>query len=193
MLAFKAFNRDMTCTLGKGVFKYEIGKTYEENKAQAHNTGFHCAEYVLDCLNYYSLDSCRICAVEAEGDIDEDGSDTKIACTKLTILRELTTEEIVFEALKYQAKHPRFTDNKHTSYKKAYGSGQFVIVRGKNPVAAGKKGTVLGIIREKQGSKVVKALAIYTVDEKGIKSKTYYDVEGKEKGSAEESRTKKPA
>lgn len=31
MIAYKGFNDDMTCTKGKGSFKYEIGKTYTEN------------------------------------------------------------------------------------------------------------------------------------------------------------------
>ena len=193
MKAFKAFHKNMTCTLGKGTFRYKIGETYTEDRAQAHQTGFHCAEYVLDCLSYYRLDNCRICEVEAEGDIDEDGRDSKIACTKITIIRELSIEEIVFEAMKYQAKHPRFADNKHTFMKKAYGAGSFVIVRGKNPVAAGELGTVLGIIQEKQGSRVVKALGIYTIDGEEFKENTYYDVEGKEAGSAKKSRTKRSA
>lgn len=33
MRAFKAFNKDMTCTCGRGSYQYEEGKTCKEDKA----------------------------------------------------------------------------------------------------------------------------------------------------------------
>lgn len=181
MRAFKAFNKDMSCTLGNGRFKYAENTTYEESRAQAHETGFHCAEYILDCYRYYSCNRDTIvCPVEADGDIDEDGYDTKISCTRMTIGQRLTPEEIVFEAIKYLAKHPRFKDSKNIHAEKGSDSGLYCIVRGKNPVAAGGKGTVLGLIKERKRSKTIEALAIYTVDGKSFKNNQYYDIEGKE-------------
>ena len=34
MKAYKAFNKDLTCTLGKGTFQYEEGKVIREEAIQ---------------------------------------------------------------------------------------------------------------------------------------------------------------
>ena len=180
MRAFKAFNKDMSCTLGHGRFQYKENTTYHEDKAQAHETGFHCAEFILDCFRYYPAHKDTIvCPVEALGDIDEDGSDTKLSCTVMQIGQRLTAEEIVLEAMKYIVRHPKYTSNDIES-DKATGKGLYCIVRGKDPRAAGAKGTVLGLIKEKKRSKEVEAIAIYTVGKRGIKQGRYYDINGKE-------------
>ena len=31
MIAYKGFNKDLTCTMGKGSFQYEVGKTYKDS------------------------------------------------------------------------------------------------------------------------------------------------------------------
>ena len=192
MRAFKAFNKDMTCTQGKGKYQYRIGGTYSEDRAQAHQTGFHAAEYILDCLSYYDFKSCRICEVEAAGDIDEDGINTKIACTNLTVLRELSREEVVLEAMRYLLRHPRFTDHKHVARDKGRAEKGLIIVRGKRPVAAGEEGDILGFMEEAKGG--LEAAAIYTVGRGDIRPGVYYDIDGREvKRSAEESRPKKIA
>ncbi len=181
MRAFKAFKKDMTCTLGSGTYQYSENKTYKETRAQAHEAGFHCAKYILDCFRYYSdSNDTIICPVEALGDIDEDGSDTKISCTEMKIGTRLTAEQIVFEAIKYLAKHPRFEDIRNVSRDQGQSNGRFCIVRGKDPVAAGSKGTVLGLLKEKPRSKQIEAIALYKVDGKKIKKGRYYDITGKE-------------
>ena len=178
MRAFKAFNENMTCTLGKGVYQYQEGRTYREDKAQAHETGFHCASYILDCFSYYPKSSSTIvCPVEASGDIDEDGSNTKISCTVITIGKRLSCEGIVLEAIRYIAKHPRFKD-KHIHENKGR-DDYFCIVRGTNPIAAGSKGTVLGLIKENMRHKI-QALAIYKIDGTILKAGHYYDINGEE-------------
>lgn len=190
MRAFKAFNKDMTCTLGKGRYQYRIGGTYLEDRAQAHQTGFHAAEYILDCLSYYNFNSCRICEVEAAGDIDEDGSNTKIACTNLTILRELSKEEVILEAMRYLAHHPRFKDPEYVTRNEGKANKGLIIVRGKHPAAAGREGDILGLMEERGGK--LKAVAIYTVGRGEIEPGVYYDIDGKEvKKGAEKSRFKK--
>ena len=192
MRAFKAFNADMTCTLGKGKYQYAENMTFEEPKAQAQETGFHCAEYILDCLKYYSESrDIVICPVEALGDIDEDGSDTKISCTILKVGRKLMWEEIVLEAIKYLVNHPKFRDPQ-IHVEKGESKGMYCIVRGKCPRAAGAKGTVLGLIQENKKGKV-KAIALYKVNGKEYKAGTYYDIDGKEVKDAEKGRSKKAA
>ena len=178
MRAFKAFNKNMTCTHGSGSYQYKENAIYSTEMAQAHETGFHCAAYILDCFNYYpkSADTV-ICPVEALGDIDEDGNDTKISCTVMKIGRRLTVEQIVFEALLYLKNHPKFNDrNIHRDKGK---DDFFCIVRGRNPIAAGTKGTVLGFIEENSRHEVT-GLAIYKVGCEGIQPGRFYDLEGKE-------------
>lgn len=188
MRAFKAFNSDMSCTLGSGKYKYAENKTYTEDRAQAHEAGFHCAKYILDCFRYYpETKETIVCPVEALGDIDEDGTDTKISCTEMKVGSRLTHEEIVFEAIKYLAKHPKFLDIKNVREEQGQSKGIFCIVRGKDPKAAGSKGTVLGLIKEKARSKQIEAIAIYTVDGKKIKKGRYYDISGKEVKVAQKS------
>ena len=67
MKTYKGFNKDMTC---RG-FKYEVGKEYEEEKAQACNCGFHACEYPLDCFNYYSPNESIFHEVEQNGEISK--------------------------------------------------------------------------------------------------------------------------
>ena len=185
MRAFKAFNKDMTCNRGRGSFQYRENTTYREDKAQAHETGFHCAEFILDCFRYYPAHKDTIvCPVEALGDIDEDGSDTKISCTVMQIGRRLTVEEIVFEAMKYIVRHPKYT-SKDIESNNAIGRGLYCIVRGKDPRAAGAEGTVLGLIKEKKRSKEVEAIAVYTVGKGGIRQGRYYDINGEEVANEE--------
>ena len=192
MRAFKAFNSDMTCTLGKGKYQYAEGETFTEPRAQAHETGFHCAEYILDCLRYYPESrDIVICPVEALGDIDEDGQDTKISCTILKVGQKLTWEEVVLEAIRYLIKHPKFQDPQ-IKREKGESSGLFCIVRGESPIAAGAKGTILGMIRENSRGKV-QSIAIYKVNGKNIKPGRYYNIDGKEVKDAEKIRSEKAA
>lgn len=179
MRAFKAFNKNMTCTHGHGSYQYEEGKTYREDKAQAHSTGFHCASYILDCYQYYAKSKDTvICPVEALGDIDEDGNDTKISCTVMKIGKRLTAEQIVFEAMRYMKSHPKYSDVKNVHKDKGSDSF-FCIVRGKDPAASGTKGTVLGLIRENSRHNIT-GLAIYKVGCDGIRPGRFYNLEGKE-------------
>lgn len=192
MRAFKAFNADMSCTLGKGKYQYAENMTFTEPKAQAHEAGFHCAEYILDCLRYYPESwDIVICPVEALGDIDEDGQDTKISCTILKVGRKLTWEEVVLEAIRYLVKHPKFQDPQ-IKIEKGRSNDAFCIVRGKSPVAAGTKGTVLGMIQETAGGKV-RAIAIYKVNGKEIRPGRYYDIDGKEVKNAKKGGVEKAA
>ena len=49
MKAYKGFNPDMTC---RG-FQYEEGKTYETDKAELCECGFHACLEPLDVIAYY--------------------------------------------------------------------------------------------------------------------------------------------
>ena len=50
--------------------------------------------------------------MEAGGDIDEDGVDTRISCTELTTLAKLDEERYLMAAVAYMMQHPERTRNK---------------------------------------------------------------------------------
>ena len=107
MIAFKGFTEDLTANCGKGIYQYELGKTYIEEKSKTRSTGFHCAEYILDCMTWYEMDGKnRFFSVKAEGSIDEESGCSMVVCTKMTLLKELTVKEIAGYAMMYIVKHP---------------------------------------------------------------------------------------
>lgn len=55
---------------------------------------------------------------------------------------------------------------------------KFVIVRGKNPIAQGKKGDVFGFVKEHTKDKSVAELGLYVVDGEEIEEDTWYDICG---------------
>lgn len=173
MKAFKFFNKDLTC---RG-FKFEPGKTYTEKEANCVKNGFHCCEYVLDCLNYYWLDSSVCYMVEAAGDIDEDGTDTKISCTEITLLKELNLQEIAYYAAAY------IIDHMERDVKRSYrgvevaddrANGEYIsIAIGEYPKASTNLAGAIGLIRTIDGEVVDAKVGIsypgitYTLDWEG--------------------------
>ena len=95
--SYKGFNKDMTC---RG-FKYEEGKTYKEDKAEACRTGFHACEYPLDVLNYYEPSCSVYRKVAQSGKLSRHDGDTKVASTEITIGEELSLADLVSEAIAY--------------------------------------------------------------------------------------------
>lgn len=180
MRAYKMFEADMTCTKGRGVFQYEVGKTYREEEANCRKNGFHCAENPLDCLNYYSdLNRSVCCEVEAGGSIDEDDNDSKISCTEITILRRLSLQEVVMAAAMYMIEHPKMPLNRHVSSNPAAaGANHFAIVRSANPMAKGEMGDVICCLKDVDGQ--ITDAWISRVDGKACLPGVWYGVDGKE-------------
>ncbi len=175
MIAYKGFHKDLTC---RGM-KFHEGKWSSEKEANCVRNGFHCASDPLDCLTYYpDWDESVYYIVQAEGDIDEDGSDTKIACTRIKPLHKLTRYEFVCEAMVYIQKHPRMKWNMRVQRErgKHKDSTNIVIVRGKNPAAKGNLGDVIGIAREKEGEVV--EIAVFQIDGKNFMPDTLYNMIG---------------
>ena len=86
IIAYKAMNPDMTCR-GK---KYEVGKTYFEDKADCCNEGMHACENPFEVLRYYPMkDNPRFFEVECGGEISKSSEGSKLACTELTVKGEL--------------------------------------------------------------------------------------------------------
>ena len=84
IIAYKGFNKDLTC---RG-FQYKIGKEYEEKEVSVCESGFHACENPFDVLGYYGdvLDN-RFCKVEQSGTIKKD--DKKQASSKIKVVAEI--------------------------------------------------------------------------------------------------------
>ena len=86
---FKGFNQDLTC---RG-FQYEIGKTYEyDGDIELCRQGFHFCRELRNVHDFYDLKQSRICEIVADGKIEDDG--IKSVCSRISIVRELSREEI---------------------------------------------------------------------------------------------------
>lgn len=181
MIAFKGFHKNLSCTMGKGTFQYEIGKTYTENECKCTTNGFHCCENPLDVLSYYDGPEDRFCIVKAEGDINQDAAGTKIACTQITIVKEITRLELAVHACEYIRKYPERKIS--SSYlEKDTGAccrkGSFVIVRGKNPKAKAVDGSYFFLVVEERKSPEIKGIYIGCAGGEDEKADTYYRFKG---------------
>lgn len=168
MIAFKGFTKDLWSRLGDGNedncrFVPGEKKTVEESKTA--RTGFHCCENPFDCCTYYDLDgSNRFFKVEAAGDIDEDEMG-RIACTEITLIKELTTMEFAYEGMCYMIDHPQrsgWQSGKHNvqvqkDVASAAGSGKIAIARGKRPKVKGVFGSILGLMMENDAGEIIEA------------------------------------
>ena len=92
VIAYKGMNSDMSC---KG-FHYEVGKTYKIDKVKLCKIGFHACLNPIDVLDYYSQSiKSRYFKVKLSGEITKcDEYDTKVATTEITILEEITIDEL---------------------------------------------------------------------------------------------------
>ena len=180
MIAYKGFTKDLTATLGRGTFRYEVGKTYENEAAQCVSTGFHCVEEPINVLSWYSAKGSRYCIVEAGGDIHEDGNE-RIACTNITILREISRLQLAVLECQWLSEHPNREYSRHIQKDQGMAGDQngFVIVRGKKPRAAGPIGSHLFLVREGKRGKEIEEIGVYKVDGKEYLPNTYYDASGK--------------
>lgn len=188
MIAFKGFHEDLTCTKGAGIFQYVPGVKITEENSKCARTGLHCAEYILDCLKWYPLNgNNRYFRVDANGSLDEDGIDSKISCTEMTLIQELDVKGIALEAMCYMVSHPHrdwmvTTLNCQVSRDSAEGSGEgsIAIARGKTPVVKGEIGTVAGLLIENENGDEIIAAKLFMIDGKKIKPGKWYGFTSRE-------------
>lgn len=176
MTVYKGFNKDLTC---RG-YQFVPGLNVTD-EANCVKNGFHAAEDPLDCLSYYSnMSESVYWLCSADGDIDEDGTDSKVSCTHLTLYKQLSIEEFVFHALWYMIQHPNRERNEIIQQDRGYTNETvkrpFVIVCGSNPIAKGRLHDVLGLYVEGSPGEI----GLLTIDGEQYKPDTWYDAHGKE-------------
>lgn len=181
MIVYKGFTEDLTSVMGNGDKKtctFYPGITLEVPESQTGKSGFHCCENPFECLAYYPLgQGNRYFVVEAQGDINEDRG-ARIACTKITLVKELSIKEFAGHGIMYMVKHPKRADwqqdrrmcqvtkNEACAEEK----GAVAVSRGPQPVAWGAAGSVVGLIREPEPGKITHArLFAVTEEQQGRK------------------------
>ena len=113
---FKGFDKDLKCRN----YQYEVGKEFEEKgKIEACSKGFHFCENPFDVLGYYppstEKGSSRYCIVKGSGNIDRDGDDSKVACSKLHISAEIGLKGIIEAGVKFILDKVNWKDNKESN------------------------------------------------------------------------------
>lgn len=172
MIAYKGFESGRIC---RG-YQFQMGLNVTE-KANCRANGFHCAEDPLDCLSYYrDIPKSEYYIVNAGGDVDEDGQDTKISCTELTILKKLTPMELFMYALAFMVDHPQREWSSQVMKDKAEARGGFAVVRGRDPIASGEIGDILAFAKEDSHGSIAQ-IALAVVDGEKVKPRTWYGVE----------------
>lgn len=192
MIAYKGFRGDLTCTLGKGTFQYSAAEPAKASRSKCADSGLHCVEYPLECLEWYPpCRGNRYFEVEAEGSIDECQEDTKIACTRMTLLRELTVFQLAALGMMYMVRYPlRAWELQGYGYEvkrdraAAAQGGAVAIARGIRPRVRGRAGAALGLLVEDTDGAIQAAKAFQVAG--GVKPDTWYVLEGnklKEEGT----------
>ena len=97
--------------------QYKEGETFEEERAECCETGFHACQHPLDCFSYHAPNKSVYHEVELDDDIDTEGSgDSKVAATKITVGARLTIAGLVKAAIDFtmsKVKKETGSDEKH--------------------------------------------------------------------------------
>ena len=96
MKCYKGFDKDLKCR----DFQYEIGKEYEEERAEICDTGFHACENPLDVFGYYTPADSRYCEVELDAN-DQKSDDSKRVGKKISIKAEIGIAGIIKASVEY--------------------------------------------------------------------------------------------
>lgn len=180
MIAYKGFEPGLICR----AYQFVMGLNTTE-KANCAQNGFHCAEDPLDCLSYYpSMDQSEYYIVNAGGDMDEDGYDSKISCTELTIIKKLTKEEFFLHGLAYMVDHPLRGWSRHVKKDRAEAFNGYTVVGGIDPIAKGNMGDILAFAKEDPVKGNIIQVALAQVDGKKVLPDTWYGVDLTERRAA---------
>ncbi len=127
--SYKGFCKDLTC---RG-FQYEIGKEYELPENEEVNvcySGFHACESPLEVMCFYFLNKdceiARFCEVEQSGDFSREyNGSTKVASSKIKIVRELSLDELIEIGTKWLEERATESDGEHDKCAQIGSSGRY--------------------------------------------------------------------
>lgn len=180
MIAYKGFDQGLICRK----YQFHMGLNVTD-KANCTQNGFHCAENPLDCLTYYpNMETSVYYLVDAGGDVDEDNCDSKISCTEMTIIKQLSKSDFFLHALAYMVDHPGREWNRHVHRDFAVASSGVAVVRGMEPVAKGGLGDILAFAKDSTDGRKIIQIALAQVDGKTIMPDTWYGVDLKQREAA---------
>ena len=95
MKGYKAFNDDLTC---RG-YQFTVNKTHTFGGTPISCVqGFHFCTDLQDVVNYYCSPTMRVFEIEATGiitDADADSNYTKLACSEIELVKELSLDEVM--------------------------------------------------------------------------------------------------
>ena len=186
--SYKAFNADLTCTGGDKPFQYEVGKTYEmKGPIKACDRGFHACEYPLNVFDYYPPAGSRFALVEQGGKISREGSDTKLASSRITIKAEIGLAGLIKAAIEYtfsRAKPEGETATGDQGAASATGTRGAASATGDQgaAMACGYAGKAMGALGNalflvyRDDDYVIRKAAAAIVGENGIKPDTWYSL-----------------
>ena len=97
MKCYKGFDKDLKCHSG---FQYEIGKTFETDKADICNCGFHACENPMDVLAYFPPSDSRYCEVDLDAN-DQTHDDSKRVGKRIRIETEIGLSGLISAGVKF--------------------------------------------------------------------------------------------
>ena len=110
MKCYKGFDEDLKCH----DFQYEIGKEYEEERAEICDSGFHACENPLDVFGYYAPADSRSCEVELDAN-DQKSDDSKRVGKKISIKAEIGIAGIIKAGVEYIKDQVNWDDDKKSN------------------------------------------------------------------------------
>ena len=110
MKCYKGFDKDLKCR----DFQYEIGKEYEEERAEICDSGFHACENPLDVFEYYAPADSRYCEVELDAN-DQKSDDSKRVGKKISIKAEIGIAGIIKAGVEYIKDQVNWDDDKKSN------------------------------------------------------------------------------
>lgn len=169
MITYKGFKKGLVC---RG-YQFKAHEVNVCEKAKTVREGFHSAENPLDVLTYYpNPETSEYWRCMVGGDIDEDGEDSKVSSTELTLIDETGIKGILLWG--YIAHRDR--DDFEESNKRRFGRAAtarcgYAISICEDARAMGKDGDLLLIIDDTDA-------VLLTVGEDGIKPNVWYNARG---------------
>ena len=96
MKLYKGFDKDLKC---RG-YQFEVGKEYEEEKADICNCGFHACENPLGVFGYYPPADSRYCEVDLDVN-DQKSNDSKRVGKHIKINAEIGLPGLIKAGVEY--------------------------------------------------------------------------------------------